>query len=167
VKSRTTGFARTGLTIRDVSITIRQILLRVWDKLVYGATILESDCTHKCLKTWRDPASRFHIRDLKLKPEKTHLYEVVLFLYKLIEDSVTSHTGMFYTLFTFSPTLSFLVSDWQTDWLNAKFLLALANTVILGSESRGTHDNILPSDGSGSLQSRSTVVKNTELQRIF
>jgi hypothetical protein len=39
------------------------------------------------------------------------------------------------------------------------FLLALAITVILGSESRGTH-HILQSDGSGSLQ---TLAKRTEL----
>jgi hypothetical protein len=33
-------------------------------------------------------------------------------------------------------------------------LLALANTVIFGSESHGNHDHILLSDGSGSLQTR-------------
>jgi hypothetical protein len=37
--------------------------------------------------------------------------------------------------------------------LLAKLLLALASTVILGSESHGTHDHILHSDGFGSLQS--------------
>jgi hypothetical protein len=35
--------------------------------------------------------------------------------------------------------------------LPANFLLVLASTVILGSESHGTHDHILLSDGSGSL----------------
>jgi hypothetical protein len=39
----------------------------------------------------------------------------------------------------------------RTDLLTAKLLLALASTVILGSESRGTHDHILLSGGSGSL----------------
>jgi hypothetical protein len=37
-----------------------------------------------------------------------------------------------------------------TDWLTAKFLLVLASTVILGSESHGTRDHISLSDGSGS-----------------
>jgi hypothetical protein len=35
--------------------------------------------------------------------------------------------------------------------LTAKLLLALASTVILDSQSHGTHDHILLSDGSGSL----------------
>jgi hypothetical protein len=39
-----------------------------------------------------------------------------------------------------------------TDWLISKLLLALASTVILGSDSHGTHDHILLPDGSGSLQ---------------
>jgi hypothetical protein len=39
-----------------------------------------------------------------------------------------------------------------TDCLTAKLLLALASTVILGSESHGTHYHILLSDGSGSIQ---------------
>jgi hypothetical protein len=33
-----------------------------------------------------------------------------------------------------------------------KLLLALASTLIRGSESHGTHDHVLLSDGSGSLQ---------------
>jgi hypothetical protein len=37
------------------------------------------------------------------------------------------------------------------DWLTAKLLLALASTLILGSESYGTHDHIVLSDLSGSL----------------
>jgi hypothetical protein len=37
--------------------------------------------------------------------------------------------------------------------LTAKLLLGLANAMILGSEFHGTHDHILLSDGSGSLQS--------------
>jgi hypothetical protein len=40
--------------------------------------------------------------------------------------------------------------------LTAKLLLALATTVIFGSESRGTHDHILLSNVSGS---RATVVR--------
>jgi hypothetical protein len=36
--------------------------------------------------------------------------------------------------------------------LTAKLLLALASIMILGSESRGIHDHILLSDGSGNLQ---------------
>jgi hypothetical protein len=36
------------------------------------------------------------------------------------------------------------------DWLTAKLLLALASTVLLGSESRGTNDHILLSHVSGS-----------------
>jgi hypothetical protein len=39
-------------------------------------------------------------------------------------------------------------------WLAGKLLLVLASTVILGYESRGTHDLILLSDGSGILQNR-------------
>jgi hypothetical protein len=39
-----------------------------------------------------------------------------------------------------------------TDSLTYKWLLALASIVILGSESHGTNDHILLSDGSGSLQ---------------
>jgi hypothetical protein len=35
--------------------------------------------------------------------------------------------------------------------LTAKLLLALSSTVVLGSESDGTHDQILISDGSKSL----------------
>jgi hypothetical protein len=35
---------------------------------------------------------------------------------------------------------------------SSKLLLALASTAILGSESHGTHDHILLSDGSGRLQ---------------
>jgi hypothetical protein len=42
--------------------------------------------------------------------------------------------------------------------LTAKLLLALASTVILGSESHRTHDHILLSDGSGSLQSLATLL---------
>jgi hypothetical protein len=36
--------------------------------------------------------------------------------------------------------------------LTTKLLVALASTMILGSESHGTHGHILLSDGSGSLQ---------------
>jgi hypothetical protein len=39
-----------------------------------------------------------------------------------------------------------------TDCLTAKLLLTLGSTVILGSESHGTHGHILLSDGSGILQ---------------
>jgi hypothetical protein len=40
----------------------------------------------------------------------------------------------------------------KIDCLTVKLLLALASTVILGSESHETHDHILLSDGSGGLQ---------------
>jgi hypothetical protein len=40
----------------------------------------------------------------------------------------------------------------MTACLTVKLLLVLASAVILGSESHGTHDHILISDGSGSLQ---------------
>jgi hypothetical protein len=43
-------------------------------------------------------------------------------------------------------------SSSATACLIAKFLLTLASTVILGPESHGTHDYILLSHGSGSLQ---------------
>jgi hypothetical protein len=43
-------------------------------------------------------------------------------------------------------------SELFSQTLTAKLLLALAITVILGFESRGTHDHILLSDGSRSLQ---------------
>jgi hypothetical protein len=49
-----------------------------------------------------------------------------------------------------------------TDWLTAKLLLAVASTVILGSESHRTHDHILLSGGSGSLQ---TPTFDFDLQR--
>jgi hypothetical protein len=39
-----------------------------------------------------------------------------------------------------------------TDSLTAEFQLALISAVILGSESHGTHNHILFSDGCGSLQ---------------
>jgi uncharacterized membrane protein YkvI len=57
-----------------------------------------------------------------------------------------------------SSRLATMRIDQQNWWkesavyLTAKLLLALASTVILGSESHGTHDLILLSDGSGSLQ---------------
>jgi hypothetical protein len=40
----------------------------------------------------------------------------------------------------------------KIDWLTAKLLLALASTIIFGSESHETHDHILLSGGSASLQ---------------
>jgi hypothetical protein len=53
----------------------------------------------------------------------------------------------------FSMLASLLAGDWlTTNWLNAKLLLALARTGILGSEFHGTHDHTLLSVGSGSLQ---------------
>jgi hypothetical protein len=52
-------------------------------------------------------------------------------------------TTMFYCLTTF---------PWSCLCLSGKLLLALASTVILGSKFHGTHDQILLSDGSGSLQ---------------
>jgi hypothetical protein len=39
----------------------------------------------------------------------------------------------------------------KTYWLTAKLLLALASIMILGFESKGTHDLILLTDCSGSL----------------
>jgi hypothetical protein len=47
---------------------------------------------------------------------------------------------------------------WLTDWLNTNLLLVLASRVILGSESHGTHDHILLSDGSGRFQKPSAHV---------
>jgi hypothetical protein len=44
-------------------------------------------------------------------------------------------------------------------WVTAKLLLALSSTVIPGSESHGTHDHVLVSDGSGSLQTILLVLK--------
>jgi hypothetical protein len=41
---------------------------------------------------------------------------------------------------------------------SSKLLVALASTVILGSESHGTHDHILLSDGSGSLKTTTLAV---------
>jgi hypothetical protein len=54
-----------------------------------------------------------------------------------------------------SPAQSFLVPSILTDGLTAKFLMALASTVIVGSDPHGTHDHIFLSDGSGSLQTNS------------
>jgi hypothetical protein len=55
---------------------------------------------------------------------------------------------------TFRQTLQLLYSIPVSlnDWLTVKLLPALASTVNLGSESRGTHDHISLCDGSGSLQ---------------
>jgi hypothetical protein len=50
-----------------------------------------------------------------------------------------------------TPT-SLLTADSGLCRLTAKLLLALASTVILGSESHGTHEHILVSGGSGCLQ---------------
>jgi hypothetical protein len=45
------------------------------------------------------------------------------------------------------------INPLETYWLRtANLLLALANTVIFGSESHRTHDHILLSDGFWSLQ---------------
>jgi hypothetical protein len=46
------------------------------------------------------------------------------------------------------PTRNWLQT---VEWLAAKLLMVLASRVILGSESHGTHDHILPSGSSGSL----------------
>jgi hypothetical protein len=55
--------------------------------------------------------------------------------------------------------------------LTAKFLLTLASTVILGSESHGTHGLILLFDGSGSLQIKPKSVifdwRFTAIQFVF
>jgi hypothetical protein len=51
------------------------------------------------------------------------------------------------------------------DWLIAKFLLALASTMIFGSKSHGTHGHILLSDGSGNLQNSPPVFKDGQSQR--
>jgi hypothetical protein len=53
------------------------------------------------------------------------------------------------------------VASHYTDWL-----LALASTVILGSETHGTHAHILPSDCSGSLQTHPVTIM-TELFRLY
>jgi hypothetical protein len=45
----------------------------------------------------------------------------------------------------------------MADCLTAKLLLALASTEIFCSERQETHDRILPSDGSGSLQTASSL----------
>jgi hypothetical protein len=45
------------------------------------------------------------------------------------------------------------------DDLTAKLLRVLASTVILGSESHGTHDYILLPDGSGSPSDSETVLR--------
>jgi hypothetical protein len=53
---------------------------------------------------------------------------------------------------------------------SGKSLLALASTVILGSESHGTHDHTFLSDGSGSLQTLSqgdTGVGSGKLLPVF
>jgi hypothetical protein len=46
---------------------------------------------------------------------------------------------------------------------SSKFLLALASTVILGPEFYGSHDRILLSDGSGSLQAALQNLESTEV----
>jgi hypothetical protein len=45
-----------------------------------------------------------------------------------------------------------IIKPLKTVCLSGKLLLVFASTVILGSESRGTHDLILLSDRSGDLQ---------------
>jgi hypothetical protein len=52
-------------------------------------------------------------------------------------------------------------------WLTAKLLLALASTLILGSEYYGTHDHILLSDGSGSRQTLSFSTQTTDSDQSF
>jgi hypothetical protein len=53
---------------------------------------------------------------------------------------------------TVYPWLSLTLTGCQRkDWLTAKFLLLLANTALLCSQSLRTHELILRSDGSGSL----------------
>jgi hypothetical protein len=82
------------------------------------------------------------------------------FLVSVQEDSRRVHYHWITGLYAFWVTGS--VAKWGTykemkprpspDWLTAKFLLALANTVTFSCESHGTHDHILLSDGSGSFQ---------------
>jgi hypothetical protein len=51
-----------------------------------------------------------------------------------------------------------MIVEHIVDLLTAELLLVLASTVILGSESNGTHDVILMSDGFRSLQSNSQSI---------
>jgi hypothetical protein len=53
------------------------------------------------------------------------------------------------------------------DWTTAKLLLALASTVILGSESHGTHDHVLLCHESGSLQTTVPVRQLQIMQIIY
>jgi hypothetical protein len=63
------------------------------------------------------------------------------------EELLCEFLGMLHICYT-------VISHWCTrtpERLTAKLLLVFASTVMLGSESRGTHGLILPSGGSGSL----------------
>jgi hypothetical protein len=72
-------------------------------------------------------------------------------------DNISEHGRLYSELENVSyngdGTLYVVILDYiQPACLSARFLLALAITMILGSESHGTYDHILLSDSSGSLQ---------------
>jgi hypothetical protein len=66
--------------------------------------------------------------------------------------SVPSLTGLMAVFYCLTALGSFRPTLFTNWWLAVKLLLALASTVIFGFDSRGPHDHILLSDGSGSPQ---------------
>jgi hypothetical protein len=52
-------------------------------------------------------------------------------------------------------------------WLTAKLLLTFTSTVIIGSESHRTHDHILLSDSSESLQTQSASYPNSSMLLFY
>jgi hypothetical protein len=55
----------------------------------------------------------------------------------------------------------------KSDWLTDTLLLALASTEILGSVSHETHDHILLTDGSGSIQTSYLIVWSLNFVQII
>jgi hypothetical protein len=68
-------------------------------------------------------------------------------------------TSVFETQVIVIHTAIVLDTDRLAGWLPDKVLLVLASTVILRAESHGTHEHVLLSDGSGSLQSALNTVR--------
>jgi hypothetical protein len=67
-----------------------------------------------------------------------------------------------------TPVLGFKMNLQNKTWNNSlQFLLVLASTAILGSESHGTHDHILLSDDSGSFQTISfSILSSNNLLHV-